>query len=133
MHVKKIIFILFLIISNVAIGQINYSYIDPCTGIKKTIQVPSNGVTVTYYGQIHTFQPTDFYSGVFENWANGVYASFGSNNPCASIVGMPTGLTVAQSSALNFLGIINSLDAVKDLAGGGTNFLSGTIESTKKS
>lgn len=130
----KYLFYILIFTSLNAFGQsFNYSYIDPCTGITKTINIPSNGITVTYYGQINTFQANDFYSGAFENWAQGVYASFGSNNPCASVVGLPTGLTVAQSSALNFLGIINSLDAIKDLAGGGTNFLSGTIESTKKS
>ena len=78
----KYLFYIFIFTSLNAFGQsFNYSYIDPCTGITKTINIPSNGITVTYYGQINTFQANDFYSGAFENWAQGVYASFGSNNP----------------------------------------------------
>lgn len=107
----------------------NYSYVDPCTGVTKTINVPSNGVTVTYYGQIKTFSTSAFYSGEFESWAQGVYSSFGNNNPCASIVGLPTGINIAQNTAINFLSIMNSLSAISDLTsmsgGGATNILSG--------
>lgn len=132
----RFITLIFLILwSAHASGQIAYSYTDPCTGAKKTIQVPSNGVTVTYYGQIQTFQPADFYSGAFENWAQGVFSSFGSNNPCASVVGVPTAVTVAQNSAINFLGTINSLSALSDMAsiGGSSNMLGGTVQSTQNS
>lgn len=127
--------ILLILWSTFASGQISYSYTDPCTGSKKTIQVPSNGVTVTYYGQIQTFQPNDFYSGVFESWAQGVYSSFGASNPCASIVGVPTAVTVAQSSAINFLGTVNSLSALADMAniGGSSNMIGGTVQSTQNS
>jgi hypothetical protein len=128
----KILFFLFTLAFSPALyGQVSYSYTDPCTGVLKTISVPSNGVTVTYYGQVQTFQPADFYSGVFESWAQGVYGSFGNNNPCASVVGLPTGITIAQSTTLNFLSIINSLDAVKDMAGGSTNILSGVNSAGK--
>lgn len=118
-----------------ASGQIAYSYTDPCTGATKTIQVPSNGITVTYYGQIHTFQPADFNNGTFENWAQGVFSSYGSNNPCASVVGVPTAVNVAQNSAINFLGTVNSLSALADMAsvGGSANLLGGSVQSTQNS
>ena len=132
---RLIAFILLVMWSAHASGQISYSYNDPCTGAKKTIQVPANGITVAYYGQVQTFQPTDFYNGGFENWAQGVFSSFGANNPCASVVGVPTAVNVAQSSAINFLGTINSLSALSDMAsiGGGSNMLGGTIQSTQSS
>lgn len=135
MYVRNLIIILFfLLFSGVSYGQtISYSYTDPCTGAIKTISVPSNGVTVTYYGQIRTFAPTDFYSGAFETWAQGVYSSFGNNNPCASVVGLPAAVSVAQSSAINFLGIVNSLSSIADMATGTSNMLGGSIGSMQTS
>ena len=104
MYVRKFIFFfVFLFITIASYGQtFNYSYTDPCTGVIKTMQVPSNGITITYYGQVNTFQPSDFYNGGFESWAQGVYSSFGNNNPCASVVGLPTGINIAQNTATNF-------------------------------
>ena len=131
MYAKILSVIAALLLSSVLYGQVSYSYVDPCTGIVKTITVPSDGVTVTYYGEIKTFQPADFYNGAFESWAQGVYGSFGGNNPCASVIGLPTGISIAQGTTLNFLGIINSLDAVRDLAGGSTNILSGVQSASR--
>jgi len=125
MNAKRLLLsIVLLLITFVCSAQINYSYTDPCTGIIKTIQVPSNGVTVTYYGQIKTFAPADFYSGAFETWSQGVYSSFGNNNPCASVVGLPAAVSVAQNSAISFLGIVNSLSSIADLASGSSNITS---------
>ena len=131
MYAKILSVIAAILLSSVLYGQVSYSYVDPCTGVVKTITVPSDGVTVTYYGEIKTFQPADFYNGTFESWAQGVYGSFGGNNPCASVIGLPTGITIAQGTTLNFLGIINSLDAVRDLAGGSTNILSGVQSASR--
>jgi hypothetical protein len=137
MYAKKItfLFIFWLFSLTVYSQTFNYSYTDPCTGAVKNIQVPSNGVTVTYYGQINTFQPSDFYNGNFESWSQGVYGSFGNNNPCASIVGLPAAITVAQNSAINFLGTINSLSALSDMANvaGSSNMLGGAVQSTQNS
>ena len=125
MNAKRLLLsIVLLLITFVCSAQINYSYTDPCTGVLKTITVPSNGVTVTYYGQIKTFAPADFYSGAFETWSQGVYSSFGNNNPCASVVGLPAAVNVAQNSAINFLGIVNSLSSLADLASGSSNITS---------
>ena len=125
MHVKRLLLSLTLFLSAIICnGQIGYSYTDPCTGVIKTIQVPSTGITVTYYGQVNTFDPDDFYSGVFEAWSQDVFGSFGNNNPCASVVGLPTTVTVAQGSAISFLGIVNSLSSLADLASSSTSITS---------
>ena len=132
------LFIILFFISNVCFSQtFDYSYIDPCTGTSKTIQVPSDGITVTYYGQIHTFQPNDFNNGAFDSWANDVYGSFGSSNPCSVMVGLPTAINITQGAVYTTLGIINSLttladitssiSGVADIATGTTNILGGSV------
>ena len=107
-----------------------YTYDDPCSGLEKSIQVPTNAITITYYGQIQTFAPADFNNGVFEAWAQNVFSSFGSNNPCATIVGVTSAVSMAQNSVMNVLGILNSLDAINSISGGGIN-TNGVIESSK--
>jgi len=107
-----------------------YTYEDPCSGLEKSIQVPTNAITITYYGQIQTFAPADFNNGVFEEWAQNVFSSFGSNNPCATIVGVASAVNMAQNSVMNVLGILNSLDAINSISGGGMN-TNGVIESSK--
>jgi hypothetical protein len=136
MYRKQIILtLIFWILSISAYSQISYSYTDPCTGAIKTLQVPSSGVTVTYYGQVNTFQPADFYNGGFESWAQGVFGSFGNNNPCASIVGLPAAINVAQNTAINFLGTINTISSLSSLSsiGGSSNLISGAVNSTQNS
>ena len=133
----KILLFLLVFLCVKSHGQtFTYSYVDPCTGHTKSLQVPTNGITVTYYTQIHTFQPTDFYNGGFESWAQGVYQSFGGNNPCSSIIGLPTTIDISQSTALNFLSIINSISAANDaresLYGGGTTDILSGINSLNK-
>jgi hypothetical protein len=133
----KILLFLLLFLCVKSHGQtFTYSYVDPCTGHTKSLQVPTNGITVTYYTQIHTFQPTDFYNGEFESWAQGVYQSYGGNNPCSSIIGLPTAIDISQSTALNFLTIINSISAASDaresLYGGGTTDILSGINSLNK-
>ena len=137
MHVR-VLFIIIFFISNVCFSQtFDYSYIDPCTGSTKTIQVPTNGITVTYYGQINTFQPQDFNNGTFNSWATGVYNSFGDNNPCASIVGLPTAVNIAQNNAITVVGIIYSLsasmDMMSDMAGSGSTNMLSSVESLQNS
>lgn len=106
-----------------------YEYTDPCKGTTKSIDVPTNGVTVSYYGQINTFQPVDFYNGNFESWTNSVFSSFGNLNPCATVIGLPTALDIAQNTIINFVSVLNSISAITDLSesisGGATNILSG--------
>jgi hypothetical protein len=108
----------------------NYSYTDPCTGNLKTVVVPINGnVTVSYYGEIGSFSYNDFNNGTFEAWTNNIFAQYGTNSPCSEIVGLGTAINVTQSSALNVIGILNSLSSIADLAGGATNVLGGAVSS----
>ena len=108
-----LIFLFFFTLS--ATGQTyTYGYLDPCTGLEKNLEVPSNGVTVSYYGQISTFYPMDFYDGTFESWVQEQSNKYSSISPCSTPIGLGTGLDIAQMSALNLLGIINSLTAASD-------------------
>ena len=111
----------------------NYTYTDPCNGTIQTVVVPINGeVTVGYYGFVETFSYNDFTSGVFENWASGVFDQFGGNSPCSQIVGVGTVIDVSQGTAFNVIGILNSLGAISDIAGvagGATNMLGGSVGS----
>lgn len=133
---KKFITILLIMFTGLAFGQTyTYSYNDPCTGVLKSLVVPSNGITVSYYGQINTFSPLDFQSGAFETWTNDIKSSYGNFNPCASIVGVTSSLDMAQTSAMNVLGIMNSLTAITDIVGsiGGSVNTTGTIGSINNS
>lgn len=137
-NIISILVFILVVISSANAQSFTYSYTDPCTGIRKNIAVASSGVTVSYYGQVTTFTPSDFYSGAFEAWTNNVYNSFGGINPCASVVGMPTATSVAQSTAINFVGQVNSLSALADLSSnlgavGSTDILGGATGSVSNS
>ena len=108
----------------------NYSYADPCTGNVKTIVVPINGnITVSYYGSIGSFSQNDFTNGTFDAWTNNIFSQYGTNSPCSEIVGLGTTVNVTQNTALNVIGILNSLSTISDLAGGSTNILGGSVTS----
>ena len=104
-----------------------YSYTDPCTHVVKTIQVPLTGITVTYYGQTHIFQPDDFSNGNFSSWTQSVYSSFGGINPCASIIGLPTTISISQNTVINLISITTSITSIYDMLGSNTNMLGGTV------
>lgn len=136
---RLLLFTLFLLSTQLLKAQtFVYSYTDPCTGLLKSMNVPSNGITVTYFGQIQTFNPNDFENGVFDTWAYNVYNSYGNQNPCGSVFGVSTSVDVAQGTALNFISIINNISAIADLQqsmsgpGGSLNTMS-AIESAKSS
>ena len=108
----------------------NYSYSDPCTGNLKTIVIPINGnVIVSYYGETGSFSQNDFTNGTFESWTNNIFSQYGTNSPCSEIVGLGTAINVTQGTALNVIGILNSLSSISDLAGGSTNLLGGSVTS----
>jgi hypothetical protein len=108
----------------------NFSYTDPCTGNIKTVVVPINGnVTVSYYGEIGSFSYNDFSDGTFDTWTNNIFSQYGTNSPCSEIVGLGTAVNVTQNTALNVLGILNSLSSISDLASGSTNILGGAVSS----
>ena len=132
MKLNVIILLFFCVFGflNLNAQSYNYSYTDPCTGNLKTIVVPINGdVTVSYYGEIGSFSYNDFSNGTFDAWTNNIFAQYGTNSPCSEIVGLGTAVNVTQSSALNVIGILNSLSSIADLAGGATNILGGSVGS----
>lgn len=132
------IFTLLIFLFNIKVnGQtFDYSYKDPCTGTTKIIQVPSNGITVTYYNQIKTFNPADFYNGGFERWSQSIYQNFGNNNPCSQIIGIPGAINIGQQTTLTFFSIITSIASaldVRESMSGKTDLLSTSINSVEKS
>jgi hypothetical protein len=135
MYGKTLIFLFLLSILAVKgfTQNYTYSYTDPCTHVVKTIQVPSTGITVTYYGQIHIFQPQDFTNGNFTSWTQSVYSSFGGINPCASIVGLPTIISISQNTAINLISITTSITSIYDMLGSNTNMLGGNIDAMSNS
>ena len=114
---KLFVTICFVLLINIVKSQstFTYAYSDPCTGILKTIEVPKDGVTITYYGQINTFSQSQIQNGDFQYWAQNVYSSYGGSNPCASIIGLSSVLNIAQDVAINSINILNSLSAAADL------------------
>ena len=135
MRVSGIIFFLFALFNffNINAQTYNYSYTDPCTGNLQTILVPFNGsVTVGYYGFIGSFTQQDFSNGTFETWANNIFTQF-DGSPCSEIVGLTGSINIAQDVVLNTVGLINSLSSLMDMAGGSTDFLTGSINSASNS
>ena len=117
MRLNVIIFILFCVFNFFKLNAqtYNYSYSDPCTGNIKTIVVPINGnVTVGYYGEIGSFSQNDFTNGTFDAWTNNIFSQYGTNSPCSEIVGLGTAINVTQGTALNVIGILNSLSSISD-------------------
>ena len=130
MRLNVIIFILFCVFNFFKLNAqtYNYSYSDPCSGNIKTIVVPINGnVTVSYYGSIGSFSQNDFTNGTFESWTNNIFSQYGTNSPCSEIVGLGTAINVTQGTALNVIGILNSLSSISDLASGSTNLIGGSV------
>lgn len=108
----------------------SYSYTDPCNGNTKTLSVPINGaVAVSYYGQVQNFTYNEITNGALESWASSIYNQYGGNNPCASIVGLPTAINITQGTVYNTIGILGTLSMIADVASvaGSTNMLSGTV------
>ena len=92
--------------------------------------MPINGnVTVAYYGEIGSFSQNDFTNGTFDDWTNNIFSQYGTNSPCSEIVGLGTTINVTQGTALNVIGILNSLSSISDLASGSTNILGGAVSS----
>ena len=135
MRTNILISLLFVLFSffNLNAQTYNYSYTDPCTGNIKTIVVPINGsVTVGYYGFVQNFTSQDFSNGNFETWANQVFSQY-QGSPCAEIVGLGGQISLTQNTALNTIGILNSLSSLMDLSNGATDFLSGSLTAASNS
>lgn len=139
MKLKNYIFILLLLLSNLAIAQtFSYSYIDPCNGKTYKLDIPygQNQIAVTYYGQVKSFTADDFNNGAFDSWASGVFNQYQNTSPCGGI-GTAVTISQSQSTALTIVGIMNSLSALSDMAnsGGSGNILAaaGSMNKAKES
>jgi hypothetical protein len=111
-----------------------YSYVDPCTKLRKNISVPMNGtnVSVSYYNNVGVFSYNDFVNGTFDAWSNSVFSQFSNNSPCAEAVGVPTVVNISQNQIINTIGIINSISSLADIVSSTsstTNMLGGLVNS----
>lgn len=133
MKLKLLILVILLIgFIKVNAQSYTYSYIDPCNGNTKYLSVPINGsVSISYYGSIQNFTYDEIINGGLERWASSVYSQFGNNNPCASIVGVPTAVSIAQNTTINFLGVVNSLSSLADMATSTSSMLGGSVGSVQ--
>ena len=111
---KYIFYIFFFLSLNILSQNFTYSYWDPCTGLKKSINVPKEGVTVNYFNQIKTFQQDEMIDGTFSNWANSVFLNYGQGNPCGSILGVSSVINIGQQTAINTINLLNSISSIAD-------------------
>jgi hypothetical protein len=130
--VKYIITFTLLFLCYFARTQTNYSYsyIEPCSGKQKTIEIPQgqNNVTVNYYGNVSSFNANDFNSGVFSSWMNSV-AQVNSGKPCGEISATLTNnvnMTVTQN-VINTVMNVTSIAAMAQSISGMTSNMSGGL------
>lgn len=128
---NKLISIAFLFITLSFYGQsYNYVYTDPCTLVSKTINIPngSAGITVNYFGNVKTFNSTDFSSGAFETWIATI-AQMNSSSPCQSvtttIVNNINNITVA-----NTVSVVTSVISVASVAQAVASVTAGAVSSS---
>lgn len=131
MNLKITILSFFLLLSGIVSAQsFNYSYTDPCNGNVYNITIPygQDQIAVTYYGQVGTFTANDFNNGIFDQWAANVFNQFQNASPCGGI-GTTVTISQTQSTALNIIGIFNSLSAVSEIASSGAGNILGAAGS----
>lgn len=131
MNLKITILSFFLLLSGIVSAQsFNYSYTDPCNGNVYNLTIPygQDQIAVTYYGQVNTFTANDFNNGAFDQWAANVFNQFQNASPCGGI-GTTVTISQTQSTALNIVGIFNSLSAISDMASSGSGNIMGAANS----
>jgi len=141
---KKLILFLFFMFGMVLTSKgqtVPYTYIDPCTGVQTTIQVPTTSGTVTmfYGGQYQTFTYAQLQAGAYDQWVASINSQFPpGTDPCAGLGGDVTndfntimGSTTAGNVA-NITGIVqmaaglaNSTSGAANTAGGISSSLGG--------
>jgi hypothetical protein len=123
----KLLFIqIILLFSTYVLSQTSYTYTDPCSGVAKSIVIPTDGVTMNYFGQIKTFTLSDFQNGLFDSWAIGVLDKYGNISPCTGVTIINSVATVAQTTANSFLNIVNTVSAVSGVASSASGVASNT-------
>lgn len=85
-YLKNNILSLVLLIPAFVLGQTyKYTYTDPCTLNKQSINVPADGtVALNYFGNVRAFDQEDFSNGIFDNWLTSV-SQLNSSSPCQSV------------------------------------------------
>ena len=117
-----LIFILLFSFNNLFSQSYSYSYIDPCTGKVKSLNIPSGGnpITVNYYGTVAQFTGNDFNNGIFAEWINNVSAA-NSGQPCGEVVTILTtnvNMIVTQnivSTVMNVTSIANIAQSMSSM------------------
>jgi hypothetical protein len=112
-------------LNNLFSQSYSYSYVDPCTGKVKSLNIPSgsNPITVNYYGAVSQFNANDFNNGNFAAWINNV-AAVNSNKPCGEVVTLLTtnvNMLVTQnilSTVMNVTSIANMAQSMSGMADG---------------
>jgi len=112
-------------LNNLFSQSYSYSYVDPCTGKVKSLNIPSGGnpITVNYYGAVSQFNANDFNNGNFAAWINNV-AAVNSNKPCGEVVTLLTtnvNMLVTQnilSTVMNVTSIANMAQSMSGMADG---------------
>ena len=128
---KKIFFIISLLLSCAVFGQqgFSYSYVDPCSRTVKTIFITANqSVTINYLGFLGTFTQSDFQNGTFESWIATV-STQATNAPCDEL------LVATQTSQNQIItqNIISTLTSITATASMSTNTLTTSVSNTTSS
>ena len=90
-----------------------HSYIDPCTGVYKTIMADMNSpIIVTYYGQVKSFTFEQLSRGDLETWMNNLYQQYKNTSPCQgiAITTLNTNTTTQTLSLITNITNITNLD-----------------------
>jgi hypothetical protein len=85
---KKLLFILFLLIGSFSYGQTVFTqtYVDRCTGdVKVVVANFTNGsATVAFYNKVRTFTYEEFLSGELQSWLTETYTWWNALSPCST-------------------------------------------------
>ena len=85
---KKLLFILFLLIGSLSYGQTIFTqtYVDRCTGdVKVVVANFQNGsATVAFYNKVRTFTYQEFLSGELQQWLTETYLWWQQLSPCST-------------------------------------------------
>lgn len=130
--------LLLLTLNNLFAQNYSYSYIDPCTGKVKSLNIPtgSNPITVNYYGAVSQFNANDFNNGNFAAWINNV-AAVNSNKPCGEVVTLLTtnvNMLVTQnivSTVMNVTSIANMAQSMSAMSSGMSDGLGNSVNNSE--
>ena len=116
----------------------SYSYVDPCTGKVKSLNIPSGGnpITVNYYGTVAQFNGNDFNNGTFAAWINSV-SEANSSQPCGEVVTLLTtniNMVVAQnvvSTVMNVTSIANMAQSMSAMGSGMSDGIGNSVNNSE--